>query len=283
MDRKHHRTGAKFAAPVGSWALLALLTAAGGGSFPAHAASPEGIQRQLSAVARLYEDLEYEDALETIQSARAMPHSQKEEVALLLYEGILLLETGRAAEGRTAFVSALVLDGDARLPVKVAPKIQSVFDEARAQAAPVERPVQERDVPLREAPPPAPRVQVAPPPPLAPELGKAEGPVTLRSYSLIPALAGGGLLVASGVCWSFSRQELGRLRGGPDGYGTQEEAREGAARGRAWQMAGVGLLGAGLVGLGAATAMYVWGGPQPAVALGVGNNGVSAFVSGEWP
>ena len=268
--------------------LLLFLVAASLCPCLARAAKPEGLQKELASVSRLYETLEYEAALELIGRARALPHTPGEEVSLLLYEGILWLELRKGTQGRAAFASALELDREARLPVPVSPKIQAVFDSARSQMPPRALPpptatkdsARGGDVPRREIPPPVTEAPAALVPPV-PDRGAGAG--GLRRYSLLPAIAGGVFVVAGGVGWAFSRQELGRLRAEPPVYTTSEEAREGAARGRTLQTAGVTLLGAGLVGLSAAAGMYVFGGPRQTIALGVGPQGASAFVGGEWP
>jgi hypothetical protein len=118
-------------------------------------------------------------------------------------------------------------------------------------------------------------------------LGDAPTEVTERSFTrpqfLIPAIAGGVLLVAGGTTWAMSRQELSRLNNDDPAIATREDARQVASRGSTLQSVGVGLLGAGVVGLGIATGWYALGSSSNEMTLNVGTDGTSAFVHGRWP
>jgi hypothetical protein len=108
---------------------LALLLGAPG---VAHAGgSGKTVKEALQTLDALYEDLDYEGALEQIRLAREGPRSKREEMLLSLYEGILLCETGKQAEGEKAFGTALLVRQDLKLPVVVAPKIEQVFESVR--------------------------------------------------------------------------------------------------------------------------------------------------------
>jgi hypothetical protein len=108
-------------------------------------------------------------------------------------------------------------------------------------------------------------------------------PGLLRPHVLVPALSGGVLLVAGGTSWALSRRELSRLRANDPSFAIRADVRSSASRGRTFQTLGVGLLGAGLVGLGAAAGLYVLGMPPPKMSLGMSTDGTSAFVHGRWP
>jgi tetratricopeptide (TPR) repeat protein len=101
---------------------------------PARAASAEGeFQRYIAEAVRLYDDLEYEQALEQLERASKVPHGMDEDVALGLYKGIISADLGRWEAAREAFKSALMLKPDARLPLRVSPKVTAAFEAQRAK------------------------------------------------------------------------------------------------------------------------------------------------------
>ncbi|NVJ24625.1 hypothetical protein HUW62_25690, partial [Myxococcus sp. AM011] len=85
------------------------------------------------------------------------------------------------------------------------------------------------------------------------------------------------------VMWWVASGERARLDGPDEDIGSEKDARKVASRTRSLQTVSVGLLVGGAVGLGVATGMYLMGGPGDAMALSVGTDGTSAFVSGRWP
>lgn len=105
----------------------------------------------------------------------------------------------------------------------------------------------------------------------------------VRSYALVPAIAGGTFLVAGGVSWAISRGELNKLRSDDPRIATRADMERSVSRGQTWQTVGVSLLGLGVAGLATAAGMYVLGGPDQPVTIGIGTNGKSAFVHGRWP
>lgn len=80
----------------------------------------------------------------------------------------------------------------------------------------------------------------------------------------------------------LSRQELSKLREHDDSITSRDDIRRTASRGSTYQTVGVGLLGAGLVGLGTAVVMFLEQSPDEAV-IGMSTNGTSTFVHGRWP
>ncbi|QRN97565.1 hypothetical protein JRI60_00265 [Archangium violaceum] len=244
-----------------------------------HAQGSSEVQDYLVSVNRLYEDLEYERALEQIHRARRLARGVEEDVALGLYEGILLDELGKQDDATAAFKTALFLRPEAKLPVQVSPKVEQHFESVRAgvkrELAPI---LARREAERRQAQPAPPR-DVRPP-------GTGEVSAThgdTRSRALLPGIAGGVLLAAGGVSYGLSRVELSRLRTDDAGLVTRADAHDSASRGKTYQAVGLGLLGAGVVGLGAATGLYLLGSPTEPVALGVSTDGTSAFVYGRWP
>jgi chemotaxis protein histidine kinase CheA len=100
-------------------------------SAPAEERSPE-FQRYLLAASHLYENLEYERALEQLASARRFAHGVEDDVIIALYEGLILADLGKQ-EFLAAFKAALFLQPDAKLPVKVSPKVEQDFEAVRAE------------------------------------------------------------------------------------------------------------------------------------------------------
>ncbi|MFP2904646.1 hypothetical protein ACLESD_06225 [Pyxidicoccus sp. 3LFB2] len=117
------------------WGDFLVLVVCVGMAVPLHAARAEGeVDRYISEAVRLYEDLEYELALERLERARQAPHGEDEAVSLALYRGILSAELGRWEAAREGFQAALLLRPDARLPLRVSPKVEREFEAQRAWA-----------------------------------------------------------------------------------------------------------------------------------------------------
>lgn len=89
--------------------------------------------RYITGAERLYEDLEYERALEQLAQARRLPRSLEEDVRIALLEGLILADMGKRVDARAAFKAGLLLDPQAPLPVRTAPKVEVEFEEVRAQ------------------------------------------------------------------------------------------------------------------------------------------------------
>lgn len=98
----------------------------------AHAQSDDA-QRYLTAAARLYENLEYERALEQLKRARTLSRGVDDDVAIALYEGIILADMGKKEDSTAAFKEGLFLKPDAQLPVKVSPKVTADFEAVRRE------------------------------------------------------------------------------------------------------------------------------------------------------
>jgi tetratricopeptide (TPR) repeat protein len=246
------------------------------------------VEDYLVSVSRLYEDLEYERALEQIDRAKRMTRGVEADVALVLYEGIILADMGKMEEATAAFKAALFLRPDSTLPVQVSPKVAQHFESVRVEVkrdlAPIRarREAQRRQDEARrpqEGKPVAPLATEVPAAARETEVS-ARGPS--RSRALIPAIAGGALVVAGGVFYGLAKSEQSKLRGDDAGLGTRADAQASASRGKTYQTVGLGLVGAGVVGLGVATGLYLMGAPSESVALGVSTDGTSAFVYGSW-
>ena len=88
-------------------------------------------QSAFSTAVRLYESLEYEQALEHLSRAKALAQDTEQEVAVALYQGIVHAELGERVRSLAAFRTGLYLNPDAKLPVKVSPKVERDFEEVR--------------------------------------------------------------------------------------------------------------------------------------------------------
>ncbi len=280
---------------------LALLSPA-----PALAQDDPEVRAYLLSVSRLYEDLEYESALTQIARARAITHTPTDNATLSLYEGVILADMNRGDEASEAFKKALRVRPDAKLPMKVSPKVAQRFEQARTsvkeelaanQKPPAPPPAPPRtDRPVNE-PKPAPVVAQAHPEPklqgsaspsvpsdtLAGESTGVSRQGFTRPQVLVPAIAGGVLVALGSASWAMSRKELSSLNNDDPSLQTREDAHQAASRGRTFQSVGVGMLSAGVAGLGFALGWYAFGPPSHETALRVGTDGTSAFVQGRWP
>jgi|GEM_PF-2485283 len=122
-------------------------------AMPLRAQGAEGeVQRQITEAIRLYEDLEYERALERLKHASRLPHSPDEAVSLSLLRGIIQADMGRWDAARKDFREALQRQLDAQLPLHVSPKVSGEFEAQRSK-------VRESTASRRKAAPPVPTPQ----------------------------------------------------------------------------------------------------------------------------
>lgn len=91
------------------------------------------VQRYLVAASRLYQNLEYERALEQLKRAKQVAHGVAEDAVIDRYEGLVLFDLGKRDEAMAAFREALYLEPDAPLPVKVSPKITEAYEATRVK------------------------------------------------------------------------------------------------------------------------------------------------------
>jgi hypothetical protein len=241
----------------------------------------------LISIGRLYESLEYERALDQIHLARQGSRSTEEEVTLSLYEGIILIELGQQEQGSAAFKSGLLLQPEAKLPLQVAPTIEQLLESVRRNVRSELAAISDQQETER------PQAEASSPPQAGPT--KASAAVStaalrtapqergLRQHALLPAIAGGTLVVAGGISWAISRTELSRLHNDSPRLATQEDVQRTISRGRTFQKVGISLLGAGVAGLVTAAGLYVGGTPSKSGAIGVTTDGRSALLYGRWP
>jgi tetratricopeptide (TPR) repeat protein len=180
--------------------LLGLLLA---GSPVQSALAEDDFQSYLRAAVQLYEDLEYERALTQLQRARRIARGVAQDVSLGVHEGILLAELGRWDEARTAFETALLLDPEAKLPLRVSPKLERQFESARERVRTTlasrqqrrdARPEVASDRPERR---PSLKGRLVPPEPSAALTPTVEA--TSRPVPVVPLVLLGAGVVAGGV------------------------------------------------------------------------------------
>lgn len=167
-----------------------------------------GVRDYILAARSLYEDLEYENALEQLSRARPFSTGPADEVLLSLHEGCILADLGKQEASSAAFKVALYLQPDAKLPMKVSPKVARRFESLRAQVkrSLTKRDAQRRDVEVRSMPPvvsaPSPQAMqvplATPVTPPAASVMEVSGLAGRRDRAWLPASVGGVLLVAGG-------------------------------------------------------------------------------------
>jgi len=182
--------------------------------------------------------------------------------------------------------AALLVRPNAVLPVKVAPKVQKHFEDVRKEAV-QELAAKAQPAPAADAPRAA---SITPPPPTSEKSANSTQGLSqvsthrdiVRPQFLIPTIGGAALIVAGGVSWALSRQELSRLRNNDSTLLTRTNVRDTASRGSTYQSLGVGMLGVGLAGLGFAAGLYVSQTPSPLASIELSTDGASAYVQGRW-
>lgn len=125
--------------------------------LPPRAARAETeVERHIAEAVRLYEELEYELALEQLERASKVSHGTEEEVTRFLYMGLISADLGRWAAARAAFRSALMLNPDARLPLRTAPKVAAAFESQQEKVQAERARTRTGLLPLAKSRPPAP-------------------------------------------------------------------------------------------------------------------------------
>ncbi|MBN8466661.1 tetratricopeptide repeat protein [Corallococcus exiguus] len=110
----------------------------------------------MAEAARLYEDLESEQALAAVTRARRLARTDEERSAAAIYEGLVLADMGRRDDALASFRAGLLLAPEARLPAKVSPKVEGDFESVRSAVR------QERVVVEKPAEPTRPQVVAKP-------------------------------------------------------------------------------------------------------------------------
>ncbi len=178
------------------------------------------LQRYLTAAERLYENLEYERALEQLGRAKSLPRELNDDVAIALYEGIILADMGKKDESSAAFRTALLLNPEATLPVKVSPKVEQDFEQLRLRVRKELAPIlakQEAERRKQATRPEQPKA-VRPPlrPAYEPDASLARSSDAFSFQSALPYGLLGATAVAGGVGAIFgiqSRNQVSAARG----------------------------------------------------------------------
>ena len=99
----------------------------------AASATDEDYLRFYNAALRLHESLEYERALEQLALARKQATSGDQMSQVSLAEGVVLADMNRSEEAMAAFKQGLLLSPDAKLPIKVSPRVAGEVETVRAK------------------------------------------------------------------------------------------------------------------------------------------------------
>jgi hypothetical protein len=183
------------------------------------APSVEGASRYFDAAmaetARLYDDLEYEQALAAVTRAKRLARTDAERCRASIYEGLVLADLGQRDAAMASFRAGLLLVPTAKLPVKVSPKVEGDFEAVRkevqrdrpalAKPAPADAPVQPRPV---EGPP---VVAVAPVPAPGLDLTADARERGMRRVPTVSWVLLGTGVLAGGVGTVFGLQSRGSV------------------------------------------------------------------------
>lgn len=193
------------------------------------AAEPQAVNPHFEAALRLYDELEYEQALLSLDQARQSPsNTLQEQVSIELLDGILAFELHQPERGKGAFRRAVSLDPNARMSLRVSPKVVNALEEARAEQQRV----------LAEKP------LVQPVPAAAPLAPPRRG-----SQLRLPVAIGGGVVAAGGLlAWTRARSLTNQVRSADRSITTRAHLEDRLSQGRTFQTVGWALMG-----LGAAT------------------------------
>jgi hypothetical protein len=94
-------------------------------------AQSPAVRKYLNAAITLYENLDYEKALQQVKRAKAHAAGPDDEARIALFEGVVLADMGKEERALTAFKTGYGLNLEAKLPVEVSPKVQALADRAR--------------------------------------------------------------------------------------------------------------------------------------------------------
>lgn len=205
------------------WGLLWVLLA-----WPAMAAKVQSKNPHLQEALQLFDDFEYEQALQVLGKAEQWPSNTAEDkVSIALLEGVLSYETQQPARGEEAFQRALKGNRHAKLPWPVSPKVAVKLEDLRAKLPPE---------PLATPP-----VQATAPSPVPEDSGR----LNLK----LPVAVGGGTVALGGMlAWGWAKSLEGKVRGADPSITTRAQLEDTLDQGRTFEKVGWVLMG-----LGAAT------------------------------
>jgi hypothetical protein len=260
-------------------------------TFSASAAETSG-NPSLREALRLYEEFEYEQSLRLIERAVEWPSNTREEmVSIALLEGVLAYELGQAGRGKSAFLRAIAVAPDAKLPWRVSPKVAAALEQARKElggsSAPPHDPTsgdapRKVDEPARAMPGPA-------------ETGRARAPSSPSSSTptatevaggdlsrfRLPVAIGGGVVAAGGLlAWGRAKSLEHKVRGADPEITTRKALDDTLNQGRTFEK-----VGWVLVGVGAATAvgsLLLMDGPVEGTTAAITPTSEGAQLSVSW-
>lgn len=172
-------------------------------------APKEDFPSAFAAAVGLYENFEYEQALEQLSRAKALAQGVEQEVQVALYQGVVQAELGQRDESLASFRTGLYLKTDAKLPVKVSPKVERDFEDVRQSVladlglagtdtqatAQADRPVQSPGLTAHVAPPPQ-----------APAYVPSASPERISGSRVVPLVLLGTGALAGGAASFFGLQ-----------------------------------------------------------------------------
>jgi tetratricopeptide (TPR) repeat protein len=233
------------------------------------------VKKYLQAAATLYENLEYEKALKQIDRARGKANGAEDDTQISLYEGIVLSDMGKEEKALTAFKTGLSLDPEVKLPLEVSPKVEAVFEKARANVKKMLAPQlarEEEERKRKEQEEEKQRLAAAekarldeearaaalkPAPKESTTVTAAPARSGSRGYAWVPAVGG---VAFAGVGTVFLLQAKGRYDGLVGGTVAPAQAATSRDEGKSLQTTGLVLTGVGAAALIAAGAMFAMGG-----------------------
>lgn len=274
----------------------------------AHGAVTPEVRKYLNSATTMFENLKYENALKQLQKAKQKSGGAEDDMAIALFEGVVLAEMGKDDQAQTSFKTALSLDPKAKLPFEVSPKVEKNFEKARVQvqkllAPQLAREEEERKRREEEEARVAAEAKKAedakraeqerlaregapPTPPLVAGEG-VEKPAPsggVRPYFWVPGLLGVGLAVGGTIELVLAKGNYDRLTTGNISPAEAVAARD---TGKVQQTVGWVLVGVGGAAVAAALGMLAFGGPPagdvPRAAFVPMRGGGAVVLSGQLP
>jgi len=180
------------------WVFVACLLTLG--VLPRTAHAQDTFKRYFNSAVQLYNRGENELALKQLERAKQHTREVDQDIAIALYEGLCYADLPQWEDARAAFERALVLDPEAKLPVKASAKVNELFEETRKKLTGKDAPPQVAQPEPPQPTPPAPNIQ--PPAPPAPQPYAPSAQVAEQSRSrrpVVPLVLGGVGVAAAGV------------------------------------------------------------------------------------
>lgn len=153
----------------------------------------------LEPASRLYQSLEFNEALRTLEKALKWPsNTPEEDIRAAVLEGLITAQLGKSERAESAFKRALAMDPSATLPFKVSPKISRLFEKARAQMGIQEGPAKAVAATTSSQTAPATQTQATPPEPAS------SSPTTPAASATAPATSAPGATASTSAASAAS-------------------------------------------------------------------------------